>query len=85
MAKRIAEKRWEPSEATFQRLLPWLDQGADSHREQPGDDLVRGDLATCYSDDASGAMLLLDLAGGTLSPSSFVLFGAAAQNLATRL
>jgi hypothetical protein len=35
----------------------------------------------CYSDDASGALLLLDLAGGPLSPSSFVLFGATLQNL----
>jgi hypothetical protein len=37
----------------------------------------------CYSDDATGAMLLLDLAGGTLSPSSFALFGAGDQNLDT--
>lgn len=35
----------------------------------------------CYSDDASGAMLLLDLAGGSLSPSSFIPIGASAQNL----
>ena len=36
---------------------------------------------SCYSDDASGALLLLDLVGGTLSPSSFVRFGASAEGL----
>ena len=35
----------------------------------------------CYSDDPTGVMLLLDLVGGTLSSSSFVLFGAGDQNL----
>jgi hypothetical protein len=34
-------------------------------------------LSTCYSDDASGALLLLDLVGGSLSMSSFAVFGAA--------
>jgi hypothetical protein len=38
-------------------------------------------LSTCYSDDASGALLLLDLAGGSQSPASFVLFGASEQDL----
>ena len=38
-------------------------------------------IISCYSDDASGAMLLLNLAGGTISPSNFELFGAAAQDL----
>jgi len=33
-------------------------------------------ISVCYSDDESGAMLLLDLVGGTLSSSSFVRFGA---------
>jgi len=40
-----------------------------------------GPFATCYSDDASGAMLLLDLSGGALATSRFVTFGAAAQGL----
>ena len=35
----------------------------------------------CYSDDASGALLLLDLVGGPLSPASFVLSGASPQGL----
>jgi hypothetical protein len=39
-------------------------------------------LTTCYSDDASGAVLLLDFSGGSLSPASFVTFGASLQNLA---
>lgn len=43
--------------------------------------LCDGSFSTCYSDDATGAMLLLDLSGGSLSPSSFVLFGASLQNL----
>ena len=38
-------------------------------------------LTTCYSDDPSGALLLLDLTGGTISPTSFALFGAAGQRL----
>jgi hypothetical protein len=38
--------------------------------------LCDGSLSTCYSDDATGAMLLLDLMGGSLSPSSLVRFGA---------
>ena len=38
-------------------------------------------IAACYSDDASGAMLLLDLVGGPLSPSSFVSFGAGSYGL----
>lgn len=38
-------------------------------------------LITCYSDDASGALLLLDLAGGALSPASVVVFGASQQGL----
>lgn len=40
-----------------------------------------GTLTTCYSDDATGAMLLLDLSGGSLSTSSFVRFGAGLQGL----
>jgi hypothetical protein len=43
--------------------------------------LCDGSLSTCYSDDASGAMLLLDLTGGSLAVSSFVTFGASLQNL----
>ena len=43
--------------------------------------LCDASLTTCYSDDASGALLLLDLSGGSLSPSSFVTFGASLQNL----
>jgi hypothetical protein len=39
-------------------------------------------VSTCYSDDATGALLLLDFTGGTLTPSSFVLFGASPQSLA---
>jgi len=39
-------------------------------------------VTTCYSDDPStGAMLLLDMAGGILSSSSFVVFGAGSQEL----
>jgi hypothetical protein len=39
-------------------------------------------LTTCYSDDTNtGAMLVLNLTGGTLSPSSFILNGASDQNL----
>ena len=38
-------------------------------------------IITCYSDDGSGAMLLLDLVGGTLSPASFVRFGASSEGL----
>jgi hypothetical protein len=43
--------------------------------------LCNATINTCYSDDASGAMLLLDLVGGPLSPSSFVPFGASGQGL----
>ncbi len=40
-------------------------------------------LSTCYSDDtSSGAMLVLNLTGGTLTPSSFILNGASDQGLA---
>jgi len=39
-------------------------------------------FSTCYSDDGSGALLSLNLVGGTLSPTtSFSLFGASAQGL----
>jgi hypothetical protein len=39
-------------------------------------------VSVCYSDDAAtGAMLFVDLAGGTLTPSSFTTFGATEQNL----
>lgn len=38
-------------------------------------------LATCYSDDPSGALLLLDLVGGPVSPASVVLFAASQQGL----
>jgi hypothetical protein len=38
-------------------------------------------ITTCYSDDATGAMLLLDLSGGTLSASKFLTFGASLQGL----
>jgi hypothetical protein len=39
-------------------------------------------VSTCYSDDAlSGAMLILNLTGGTVTPSSFILNGASDQNL----
>ena len=40
-----------------------------------------GTISACYSDDESAAMLLLDLVGGPLSPSSFVRFGASDQGL----
>ena len=36
---------------------------------------------SCYSDDASGAMLLLDSVGGMVSPGSFVRFGASNEGL----
>ena len=39
-------------------------------------------LTTCYSDDTSTAsMLVLNLTGGTLAPSDFILNGASDQNL----
>jgi len=38
-------------------------------------------LSTCYSDDGSGALLLLDLNAGPISPASFVLFGASGPGL----
>jgi hypothetical protein len=39
-------------------------------------------VTTCYSDDtSSAALLVLNLSGGTLSPSSFILNGAVDQNL----
>jgi PEP-CTERM motif len=39
-------------------------------------------LSTCYSDDAlSGAMLILNLTGGTVTPSGFILNGASDQDL----
>ena len=38
-------------------------------------------ISACFSDDESGAMLLLDLVGGPLTPSSFVRFGAAGAGL----
>ena len=38
-------------------------------------------VTNCYSDDGTSALLLLDLVGGTLSPSSFVRFGASAEGL----
>jgi hypothetical protein len=43
--------------------------------------LCSADLTSCYSDDASGAMLILGLTGAPLTPSSFTLFTASAQNL----
>ena len=44
--------------------------------------ICSADLTICYSDDQStGAMLVLNLPGGTLSPSDFTLNGASAQNL----
>jgi hypothetical protein len=39
-------------------------------------------VSTCYSDDAvSGAMLILNLTGGAVTPSSFILNGASDQDL----
>ena len=39
-------------------------------------------VSTCYSDDAaSGAMLILNLTGGAVTPSSFILNGASDQGL----
>lgn len=39
-------------------------------------------VSTCYSDDAgTGALLILNLAGGAVSPSSFILTGAGDQGL----
>jgi hypothetical protein len=38
-------------------------------------------LSTCYSDAASGALLVLNLTGDQLSPSSFTVNGATGQNL----
>jgi len=36
-------------------------------------------ISTCYSDEVSSALLLLNLVGGPLSPSSFVRFGASGE------
>jgi len=46
-------------------------------------EICAADFSECYSDDpsGSGAMLVLNLTGGTPSPSDFILFGASAQNL----
>ena len=38
-------------------------------------------LTTCYSDDAGGALLLLDLSGGSVSPASFIVYGATTEGL----
>ena len=38
-------------------------------------------IVTCYSDDGSGAMLLLDLVGGIVLPENFVRFGASSEGL----
>ena len=38
-------------------------------------------LTTCYSDDAGGTLLLLDLTGGSVIPASFIAYGATAQGL----
>ncbi len=38
-------------------------------------------FSTCYSNDPSGAMLVLNLTGEPLSPSSFIVNGATDQNL----
>jgi hypothetical protein len=44
--------------------------------------LCDSSLGACYSDDlATGAMLLLDLTGGSLSPASFILNSAGDQGL----
>jgi len=43
--------------------------------------LCDGGVTTCYSDDPSGALLLLDFMGGSLSVASFVTFGASLQDL----
>jgi hypothetical protein len=44
--------------------------------------LYTPDFSACYSDDSIGCTLLrLDLVGGTLSPASFALNGASAQEL----
>lgn len=40
-----------------------------------------GAFTACYSDDGSGALLLLDLSGGALSPASFATFTASLQGL----
>jgi len=46
-------------------------------------EICSASLSECYSDDpgGSGAMLILNLTGGTPSPSDFILFGATDQNL----
>jgi hypothetical protein len=44
--------------------------------------VCNSDVSVCYSDDMStGALLVLNLTGGTLTPSGFVLNGASDQNL----
>lgn len=44
--------------------------------------LYRPDFSACFSDDqVRCALLQLDVTGGTLTPSSFALNGASAQNL----
>ena len=43
--------------------------------------LCDSSFGTCYSDDSRGAVLLLDLSGGSISTSSFVTFAAGVQGL----
>lgn len=40
--------------------------------------LCNATITSCYSDDPSTAMLILGLSGGTLTPSSFMLYGDSA-------
>lgn len=64
-------------------VLTTTNDAIDSVPDQFAMLLCDATVATCYSDDAAlGAMLLLDLVGGSLSPASFVALGAAAQGLA---
>jgi hypothetical protein len=45
-------------------------------------EICNSTLTLCYSDDTNtGAMLVLNLTGGTLAPSDFILNGASDQNL----
>ena len=74
-------QQFEPG-STFSFILNATNNFTGPTPDQFAMFLCDGALNTCYSDDASGALLLLDFAGGNLMPSSFVRFGASAQELA---
>ena len=63
MAKADLKRHWEPSEAAFQRLLGWLDQGIDSQGERYLD--VRDRLVSYFA--RRNCLASEDLADETLN------------------